>query len=521
MNIKKVADYKNKLKGRMYVLGNGPSLNDTDLPELIEGGARIFGTNRIYLANITPDYYACVNPLVLSQFAHEILQLDCIKFLPASFIEEVKGSKDTRGTFVPIDTTLNFPVFKTDLTEPIWEGYTVTYVALQIVYYMGIEEVVLLGIDHDYGSDSKRPNLEAVATGEDKNHFHPDYFSEGTRWNYPDLNRSELAYSLAKAAYEANGRYIYNCSTRTKLGVFNMKRLSDLDNHGWKKRVTAIVSAYNAKMFLEGCLEDLANQTEQPEIVVVCRKNEIEDEIAQSAEMELTIVTTANVPTVYAAWNLGIEAATCKYLTSANTDDRHHPKAMEIQADILDARPDIDLVYYDQYITWEPNQTFKEFLTENEGKHIKPGRTEGEPGFFCWNDYSLETMSLGCYMGPQPMWRADLHKVYGGFNERFFSAGDYDFWLRIAKDRNMLHIPYALGLYLARPDGIELSDPETSFKESVMAISNHQYPKGVNYDIFNGAYIKVSIDGRYVITPVQDFSAGITNFIEQLNEYEE
>ena len=80
------------------------------------------------------------------------------------------------------------------------------------------------------------------------------------------------------------------------------------------------------------------------------------------------IVLTEDVPTVYRAWNLGIKAAEGQYITNANADDRHHPLAYTLMAAILDARPDIDLVYHNQYITWEPNQTLKEFEEENKGK---------------------------------------------------------------------------------------------------------------------------------------------------------
>jgi hypothetical protein len=271
----------------------------------------------------------------------------------------------------------------------MWEGYTVTYVCLQLAYYMGFKEVVLLGVDHYYG-ENKQPNLEAVATGPDEHHFHPDYFANGTRWNFPDLVNSEYAYTIAKAAYEKDGRTIINATSHTALEVFNLVPFNNIRTSE-PPRVSAIVSAYKAEEFIVDCLNDLHNQTEKPEIVVVCEQDSLEHDTARDRQKlrnyNIRIVTTKNVPTVYHAWNLGIREASGKYITNANTDDRHHKDAYKMMADILDVRPEIDLVYHASYISWKPNQTFDEFEKENRDVELKAGRFEGEPGYFAWTTY--------------------------------------------------------------------------------------------------------------------------------------
>jgi glycosyltransferase involved in cell wall biosynthesis len=371
------------------------------------------------------------------------------------------------GELYPIDTSHRLPAFRS-LDGPIWEGHTVTYVALQIAFYMGFEKVVLLGIDHDYGQ-VYQPNIEVVSTAEDQAHFDESYFGPGIRWHAPDLQMSEVAYSLARKAYEAAGRQIINASAHSKLNAFPLLPYNHVMHP--TKRVSAIVSAYYAEEFILECITDLLKQTEQPEIVVVCKRGSVEHMIAQQFTCaECTIVATEDVPTVYAAWNLGLLAAHGRYLTNANTDDRHHPEAYRIMADVLDARPEIDLVYHDQYVTWKPNQTYEDYWKENQGVELVTGRWEGKPGVFCWPDYERRTLRQGCYIGPQPMWRANLHQRYGLFEAQYRSAGDYEFWLRCAGEHNYLHIPYPLGLYLARPNGIELGDPVTSQEETNSAL---------------------------------------------------
>jgi len=68
----------------------------------------------------------------------------------------------------------------------------------------------------------------------------------------------------------------------------------------------------------------------------------------------------------------------------------------------------------------------------------------------------------------------------GYFHKDYPTAGDYEFWLRFAKEANMLHIPYTLGLYLARHDGIEMGNKEKSQEETREALKLHY---GANPDM--------------------------------------
>src|SRR5438477_1743491 len=68
---------------RCFIIGNGPSLNRTDLSLLKDEFT--FGTNRIYLAfdrlNFRPSYYVCSNELVVEQCAADIEKLPMPKFI--------------------------------------------------------------------------------------------------------------------------------------------------------------------------------------------------------------------------------------------------------------------------------------------------------------------------------------------------------------------------------------------------------------------------------------------------------
>jgi hypothetical protein len=59
-----------------------------------------------------------------------------------------------------------------------------------------------------------------VSSGEDRNHFSPNYFGKGFRWQLPDLETSEWAYRLADQAYLSAGRQVFDATIGGKLQVF-------------------------------------------------------------------------------------------------------------------------------------------------------------------------------------------------------------------------------------------------------------------------------------------------------------
>ncbi len=94
-----------------------------------------------------------------------------------------------------------------------------TYICLQLAYCMGFQEVYLIGVDHNFDTKGKA-NQTITSKGNDPNHFSPDYFGKGFRWQLPDLETSERAYRLADQKYLQNGRQIFDATLGGKLSVF-------------------------------------------------------------------------------------------------------------------------------------------------------------------------------------------------------------------------------------------------------------------------------------------------------------
>jgi hypothetical protein len=217
-SIQGLTQYQDKHKGeRCVIIGNGPSLKKTDVSKI--KNEFTFGMNRIYLAfpdwGFETSYFVSINDLVIEQCAEDIQSLKMPKFLSWHSHPHITPTED----LMFLHTTYYDPKFSADVRGRLWEGATVTYVAMQLAYYMGFEEVVLIGVDHSFKAKGE-PNKTVVSEGDDESHFDPKYFGKGFRWQLPDLDTSELAYLRARHAYESAGRRIVDATVGGQLDVF-------------------------------------------------------------------------------------------------------------------------------------------------------------------------------------------------------------------------------------------------------------------------------------------------------------
>ena len=218
ISVQRLRGFKDRHKGqRCFIIGNGPSLRDMDLSPLRE--EYTFGLNRIYLLfseiGFTTTYLVSVNYLVIEQCADEISALSMPKFIAWHARDVINLDQN----IVFIRSCPRGLGFSTNPSRCIWEGATVTYVAMQLAYYMGFSQVILIGVDHNFATEGP-PHKVVVSQGDDPNHFSSGYFGRGFRWQLPDLEMSEKAYSLAREAFARAGREILDATVGGKLQVF-------------------------------------------------------------------------------------------------------------------------------------------------------------------------------------------------------------------------------------------------------------------------------------------------------------
>lgn len=210
--------FKDRHAGQRCILVcNGPSLNAMELAFLRR--EIVIGLNKIYLGldrfGFHPRYLVAVNDRVIAQSVEAFRKLNCVKFIS----QRNAGLVDEDGLTHYIETTAPKRRFFTNIQEGVCEGGTVTYAALQIAFYMGFQDVYIVGMDHRF-EYSGEPNEARVLEGADPNHFDPNYFGGGQQWNNPDLERSEASYQIARQVFEQAGRRIFDATVGGDCTVF-------------------------------------------------------------------------------------------------------------------------------------------------------------------------------------------------------------------------------------------------------------------------------------------------------------
>jgi len=202
--------------GRCVIVCNGPSLNGMDLSFLHD--EIVFGLNKIYLGlpkfGFYPDYMVAVNDKVIAQSAEAYRAMTAIKFISASCAGILPADAFTYHI-----RTEGLPErFYRDITQGVRGGHTVTHAALQIAYYMGFQEVIIIGMDHRFPASGK-PNAELFMQGADPNHFSPDYFRD-QKWDAPNLAESEASYALSEKIFVSEGRRIIDATVNGACPIF-------------------------------------------------------------------------------------------------------------------------------------------------------------------------------------------------------------------------------------------------------------------------------------------------------------
>jgi hypothetical protein len=220
--------------GRCFVIGNGPSLRGEDLRPL--AGETTFVTNHFYfhpqLERLQPTYY-CVSDLSFfdrglhPEWREHLSRLpsDTVFFLPLELKRVVRRSLERerpRVHYLRCDRMREIwrlGAMNVDATGILCTGDTVTLdFCLPLAHFMGFSEVYLLGCDTSYGSQDDPAHFYEASTPSRSIEYHRD------TW-LPNVTRS---YAVARSAFEASGRRIYNAAAGGRLEVFPRVRLGDV-----------------------------------------------------------------------------------------------------------------------------------------------------------------------------------------------------------------------------------------------------------------------------------------------------
>lgn len=230
--------------------------------------------------------------------------------------------------------------------------------------------------------------------------------------------------------------------------------------------VTALVSTYGSERYLRGCLDDLLAQTLKDELeIVVVDAGSPEGEGAIVREYQdrfprLHYLRTGRREFTSESLHRATQLARGRYLTTANTDDRHREDFLEHMVAVLEHHAGFGLAYADARITHRDNETFA---------HSSATR------HFVWPDFTPTAAVSGALFGAQPVWRRSAHAVVGDWDPQYRHANDLDMFLRIALRFGAVHVQEDLGLFLERADSNSGSDNrQTTLREALQVFRHYR-----------------------------------------------
>jgi GT2 family glycosyltransferase len=185
----------------------------------------------------------------------------------------------------------------------------------------------------------------------------------------------------------------------------------------------------------------------------------------------IRVINLEEDPGVYGAWNIGIKEADTEYVCNSNTDDLRFPNSTEEMVCVLNDSESA-LVYGDSRVMTEYG-----IVTHQRSEHSL-------------KDYSRENM-IKCLPGAIPVWRKSVHLKYGYFDDKYSSAADWEFWLRIVNGgESFLKLKKDVGAYYFNPNGISTNEKHAKarFAEEKEIFFKYEEVFGDNYEAYKGYF---------------------------------
>lgn len=246
-------------------------------------------------------------------------------------------------------------------------------------------------------------------------------------------------------------------------------------------KISVLTSLFNSDKYLEGylsCIRQVKNLRDIEFIIIHNQPSEnelriISEFINKKNKVNIIHIIVKERENLYSSWNRGIKASKGKYIAIWNVDDIRLSDSLERQAKVLYENQNVYFTYGDQI-------EVKKYL-DTEGLLIIQPEFEKNRDLFLNNYYG------GCF----PMWKKEVHDVIGYFDEQFKSAGDFDFFVRLARKFNGKKTEGILGYYLAST-GISKTGRVNNIERTVIELRYAQFHK-INFIFLLPAILNYSI----------------------------
>ncbi len=196
-----------------------------------------------------------------------------------------------------------------------------------------------------------------------------------------------------------------------------------------RPNISVIIPCYNQGQFLQEAIQSVLEQDYPDKEIIVVNDGSADNtpEVANRYRDMIVYIEQSNKGAA-AARNAGIRVAKGEYIAFLDADDVCLPGRLNLEAKVLNQRPEVGLVASDAYLI---NAT-GEFV----GLKSSISGSPRHPQDFRWEtvEYCATTSTVMC--------RKRCFDVAGYFDERFKRGGGEDWlaWVRIARSFSMVYL---------------------------------------------------------------------------------
>lgn len=210
-----------------------------------------------------------------------------------------------------------------------------------------------------------------------------------------------------------------------------------------KVKISTITPCYKGEKYLSLFLKELPQQTIFDQIEVVLDHNEptiseclMVKEFQERYPGRLKHIIVNKVEPISKSMNRCIHRSSGEYVAIWNIDDLRTPWSLESQAKVLDENEDIGVSHGNFIIVPRFGLTEGSFVD-----HLELGVSPSKE------------LTRSMVLGPFFMWRKELNKTIGYFDEQLVSGADFDLAVRLAAHSKVGMTSKILGYYLDEGKG--------------------------------------------------------------------
>jgi len=240
---------KGKYKGkRVFLIGNGPSLNKTPLYLLKDEYTMCFNRFELMTERFcwNPTFFAMSDTTVIED-SLDIVKRTIDKVSYSFFLSDEGGKWKIEDALPPQDNILYFYFEGDEFSDKlpyIRAGRTIAVDGLQILNYLGFDEIYIIGVDMNYVIQKTADVYQKTKMGgemvqssedDDPNHFDPRYFGKGAKYTNPtDRVMENMLNSLKRIAdwfKTKTTTKVYNVGYDSKVEYFERKDFMEALNY--------------------------------------------------------------------------------------------------------------------------------------------------------------------------------------------------------------------------------------------------------------------------------------------------